>query len=116
MKRVSQSRTIENDLLIECGVNNPSPLLQQAMAENSNILLDWLWYADQVKNLAERRYCFERALYIDPKDLIALNGLTALNDHQASLARYGNNPKFNLAGRFQAWMRMPALPSRSNIS
>lgn len=116
MKPSPKNSVIKNDLLVECGVNSPSTLLQRAIAENSNILLDWLWYAGQVKNLAERRYCFERALYINPKNLTALNSLTALNEHQANLAHRGSKPKFNLAARFQAWMRMHALPSRSNIS
>ena len=43
-----------------------STLFAQAMRENSNLELDWLWLATQVSQASEQQYCFERALYINP--------------------------------------------------
>ena len=66
-------------LLRPSGIVNPSSPLQGAIVEDSNHLSDWLWYADQMDSDAERRYCLERALYIDPNDREVLNALQALN-------------------------------------
>src|SRR5215212_4044239 len=47
-----------------------SRLLAQAFAENSNLELDWLWYASQMHDVDERRYCVERAQHIYPQSAI----------------------------------------------
>lgn len=43
-----------------------SDLLMQAVRENSNYELDWLWFASQTQSEAERLYCLGRAHYINP--------------------------------------------------
>jgi hypothetical protein len=44
----------------------PDTLYFQAVADNVNLELEWLWLATQVTREEERRYCLERALYINP--------------------------------------------------
>jgi len=44
----------------------PSALFSQAVQDNSNLEMDWLWLATQVSRDTERRYCLERAFYINP--------------------------------------------------
>jgi hypothetical protein len=43
-----------------------SELFARAVCESSNSAMDWLYYAAQLTNPAERRYCVDRALQIDP--------------------------------------------------
>jgi hypothetical protein len=74
---MSQSRTEYSKPLLP--FTNPSSQLQAAIAEDSNRSLDWMWYADQMESVAERRYCLERARYIDPNDRQLLKALAALN-------------------------------------
>lgn len=59
-----------------------SALIQQALQEGSNHVMDWLWYAEEVTSDAERRYCFERALYIDPNNHEAIAGIKRLDAKQ----------------------------------
>jgi hypothetical protein len=40
-----------------------SRLFVQALHENSNLELDWLWYTANITRDAERRYCLGRARY-----------------------------------------------------
>ncbi len=56
----------------------PSALLAQALEEGSNLELDWIWYAAQLSALDERRYCLERARYINPASEEAHWALAAL--------------------------------------
>lgn len=63
-------------------ISSTSPLFQQALQEDSNYVLDWLWYAGQMTTEAEQRYCFERALYIDPRSPQAAAGIRRLNEPQ----------------------------------
>jgi hypothetical protein len=64
-----------------------SSLMQQALQEDSNHIMDWLWYAEQVTSDTERRYCFERALYIDPNNHEAIVGLKRLDAKQKRQAQ-----------------------------
>jgi hypothetical protein len=48
-----------------------SAVLTQALAEDSNLELDWLWYAGQLEDVVERRYCLQRALHINPQSELA---------------------------------------------
>jgi hypothetical protein len=48
-----------------------SVLLAQALAEDSNLKLDWLWYAGQLEDAGERHYCLQRALQINPQSELA---------------------------------------------
>jgi hypothetical protein len=43
---------------------NPSGLLAQALAEGSNLALEWEWYATQMIDPAEHDYCLARARWI----------------------------------------------------
>jgi hypothetical protein len=43
-----------------------SELFARAVCENSSRARDWLAYAEQLDDPAERRYCIDRALLIDP--------------------------------------------------
>lgn len=43
-----------------------SPLFAEAVARNSNLEMDWLWTAEQVTRVHEKRSALERALYINP--------------------------------------------------
>ena len=66
---------------------NSSSLIQQALQENSNHIMDWLWYAEEVTSDTERRYCFERALYIDPNNHQAIEGIKRLDAKQKRQAQ-----------------------------
>jgi hypothetical protein len=49
----------------------PSDLFAQALRDDSNIAMDWLWLFSQVSSAAEQRYCLDRALQIDPHSELA---------------------------------------------
>src|SRR4051812_40964957 len=53
-------------------------LFTQALHEHSKVELDWLWYAANMTGAAERRYCLNRALAINPASSIARNALAKL--------------------------------------
>lgn len=61
-------------------------LFQQALHENFNLELDWLWLATQVTRDYERVYCLQRALWINPHSELAAHGL-ALISVNASMPR-----------------------------
>jgi hypothetical protein len=50
------------------GIENPSQLLRKMIAEDSPLEVEWLWAADRVLGLAERRYSLARAIYINPEN------------------------------------------------
>jgi hypothetical protein len=50
----------------------------QALRDDSNRELDWLWVYVQVTDVGQRRYCLERALAINPKSELALRELAKL--------------------------------------
>jgi hypothetical protein len=76
--------------LARFGITQPAPmaseaaphlasnLFAQAVRDNSNLELDWLWLATQVTRDAERRYCLERALVINPHSAAAREALATL--------------------------------------
>lgn len=53
-------------------------LFAQAVQENSNLELDWLWCATNMISVAQQRYCFERALHINPASDLAQRALAKL--------------------------------------
>jgi len=59
--------------------NNPSPLFAQMLQENSSRALQWFHAADYMPDPAERRYCLERAVALDPTDSTAQRQLLLLN-------------------------------------
>ena len=83
MNQNRETTAMTNDLLLECGVTNPSIVLRKAIVEDSNQVMDWMWYAERVVTEHEQRYCYERALYITPNHPAALQGLTVLNQPAA---------------------------------
>lgn len=53
-------------------------LFMQALEEDSNLEMDWLWLATQVTSTAQRRYALERAQQINPRSAVAKRGLKQL--------------------------------------
>lgn len=55
--------------------NDAERIFAQALRDDSNLELDWLWAATQMDTPARRRACLERALAIDPASERARQGL-----------------------------------------
>lgn len=53
-------------------------LFVQALCDDSNYELDWLWLASHVVRDHERRYCLQRALHINPDSWVAKQELAKL--------------------------------------
>jgi hypothetical protein len=53
-------------------------LFLQAVREDSNLEMDWLWLATRVSSPAQRRYALRRALRINPHSALARRGLAQL--------------------------------------
>ena len=53
-------------------------LFLQGLREDSNLEMDWLWLASRVSEDGQRRYCFRRALAINPESHLAQRGLAQL--------------------------------------
>ena len=53
-------------------------LFLQAVEEDSNREMDWLWLATKVSSNAQRHYALEHALGINPRSAIAKHGLAQL--------------------------------------
>lgn len=54
-------------------------LFGQAVQEDSNLEMDWLWLATKVRSNAQQRYALERALRINPRSAMAKRGLAQLS-------------------------------------
>lgn len=54
-------------------------LFAAAVAADSNRELDWLWLATRVGEHEQRRFCYEKALYINPHCEAARRGLAELS-------------------------------------
>jgi hypothetical protein len=92
----------EQELLRECGVTTPSAILRVAIAEDSKLIMDWLWYGEQMETEAESRYCFERVLCMNPRNAYALRSLEILNAKQRS--KLGRPSVSMLQKLFQIWI------------
>ena len=57
-------------------------LFAQALREDSNLELDWLWYAANMTSSAHQRYCLRRALEINPNSEMAQHALAKLALHE----------------------------------
>jgi hypothetical protein len=55
-----------------------SPQLMKAIREQVNTEMEWLCLATQLSNPIEQRFCYERALFINPNSAIAKTKLAAL--------------------------------------
>lgn len=82
--------------------HNYSDLFQQALQENSNLVMDWLWYAVNVSSDVERLYCLGRALQIDPRSRAANDALRAVQ------SRYGRAAALSPAEAAQRLRIQPA--------
>ncbi len=75
LRSLGQQRT---DTVIEATPTMPatmSELFARAMCENSNQAMDWLFYAAQLTDPAERRHCIRRALQIDSESEVVRDAL-----------------------------------------
>jgi hypothetical protein len=53
-------------------------LFAQALREDSNLEMDWLWLATMVRTDGQRAYCLRRALRINSRSALAVRGLARL--------------------------------------
>lgn len=53
-------------------------LFMEGLRENSNLEMDWLWLASKIDDAGKQRYCFRRALAINPESRLAQRGLARL--------------------------------------
>lgn len=70
--------SVESVERLEFATARATHLFAQALHENSNLELDWLWYAANMIGAAERRYCLNRALEINPHSNLARSALAQL--------------------------------------
>lgn len=63
-------------------ITRPSPLLTEALREDSNREMDWLWWARQVIDSGEKAYCLKRALHINPNSRPARDALRRITEPQ----------------------------------
>jgi hypothetical protein len=83
-------------------IQTPSITLQQAINEDSNLEIDWLWFAEQMTDPAEIRYCLSRALYINPNSRAATAQLQALEQPAAGKRHFS----FSIAALLPARLRL----------
>ncbi|MBI5929532.1 MAG: hypothetical protein HY862_09500 [Chloroflexi bacterium] len=67
-------------------VTNPSALFIQAIQSDSNHEMDWWWLLKRATSEAEREYCLEKILHINPINKLAQRELKALQNKQLSIA------------------------------
>ena len=53
-------------------------LFAQALRDDSNLEMDWLWLATRMRTDSQRVYCLRRALQINPRSALAIRGLARL--------------------------------------
>jgi len=53
-------------------------LFAQALRDDSNLELDWLWLATKVRTDGQRSYCLRRALRINSRSGLAVRGIAQL--------------------------------------
>ena len=77
----AQTRTTSRSTLAKSAAEPDCPgdeAFAQALRDDSNQELDWLWVYVQVTRDEQRRYCLERALAINPKSEMALREFAQL--------------------------------------
>jgi hypothetical protein len=77
----AQTRGVGHDKRVTSAAQTDCPgdeVFAQALRDDSNQELDWLWTYMQVTREDQRRYCLERALDINPKSEIAQRELAEL--------------------------------------
>ena len=70
--------TVESTERLEFDTARATHLFAQALHANSILELDWLWYAANMTGAAERRYCLNRALAINPHSSLVRSALAKL--------------------------------------
>ena len=73
-----QIESAASAMAAEAATIRAARLFAQALHEESNLELDWLWYAANMTTDAQRRYCFRRALAIYPDSELANRALAQL--------------------------------------
>jgi hypothetical protein len=76
LARVSETKV--DTLPAAEAVERAAQLFAQAVREESNLAMDWLWCAAQMTNPGARRYCIERALTLDPDSELARRALAGV--------------------------------------
>ncbi len=80
-------------------ISTASPMFQQALQEDSNRVLDWQWYAGRLSSEGEIRYCFERILYIDPRNQQARQSIIRLESQQKRSTQLSGTAAVNPIGK-----------------
>jgi hypothetical protein len=73
-----QSKSIWG-ILLQLQLTQPSEAFMEALIQDSNYENEWLYTATETQNTLEIRYCLERALYINPKNIHTAHRLAKLN-------------------------------------
>ncbi|MBK9745544.1 MAG: hypothetical protein IPO91_02080 [Chloroflexi bacterium] len=68
-------------------VTDPSIDFVKALQEDSNMEVDWLFWASKLTSRDEQLYCLERALYIHPNSREAADALRQLSQTTQSAHR-----------------------------
>ena len=74
----AQIESAASGMAAEAATIRAARLFAQALHEESNLELDWLWYAANMTNDAQRRYCLRHALAINPDGELAKHALAQL--------------------------------------
>lgn len=67
-------------------MQSSNDVFNQAVRNDSNLEMDWLWLAKAVSSDAEREYCFNKVLYINPLSIEARRELMALKEKRRQQA------------------------------
>jgi len=63
-------------------------LFAQALRDDSNLEMDWLWLATKVQTDGQRAYCLRRALRINPRSALARRGFAILRRRPGRLLEF----------------------------
>ena len=80
--RLFGAKQISVDRIDPVAAERAAQLFAQARDEDSNLELDWLWYAANMTSTAHKRYCLRRALEISPDSQMARRELARLALHE----------------------------------
>ena len=80
--RLFGAKQISADRIDPVATERATQLFAQARDEDSNLELDWLWYAANMTSTAHRRYCLRRAIEINPDSEMARRQLAKLALHE----------------------------------
>jgi hypothetical protein len=101
----SNKLSLMQTTLADSFVFTPSITLKCAIEEDSNLAMDWLWYAEQVISENERAYCLQKALFIDPKSDLARQKLAEMRRVSTSKTKRSNAMLLKPARLLQSLVR-----------